>query len=169
MESRLEEICEKKCVGSISVYRFNESKTMEWLSNRVSAVYKASFHCKNPVLISQLQSVVTSSSSDEKTEDSRVPEFTSNSKEVQMLSTNQLSHQTCLNLAYQLVADYLAPDLLIKLQEKIGLKTIEVNLPDMNSSAITSENIDPAEKSSRKFTCNLPSTISQRYLPNHNE
>ncbi|CAH8428756.1 unnamed protein product [Schistosoma rodhaini] len=150
MESRLEEICEKKCVGSISVYRFNESKTMEWLSNRVSAVYKASFHCKNPVLISQLQLVATSSSSDEKSEDSRVPEFTSNSKEAQMLSTNQLSHQTCLNLAYQLVADYLTPDLLIKLQEKIGLKTIEVNLPDMNSSAITSENIDPVEKSSRK-------------------
>ncbi|CAI2722421.1 unnamed protein product [Schistosoma spindalis] len=150
IETRLEEICDKKCIGSISVYRFNESKAIEWLSNRVSAVYKASFHCKNPVLVSQLRLIATSSSSDQydgRSEDSRVPEFTSNSKEAQLLSTNQLSHQICLNLAYQLIADYLSSDLLIKLQEKIGLKTIhEVHLSDRNSS----ENIDPVNQSFKK-------------------
>ncbi|RTG85794.1 uncharacterized protein DC041_0011387 [Schistosoma bovis] len=67
-------------IGSLSVYRLNESKTIEWLSNRVSAVYKASYNCKNPVLVSQLRLIATSSSSDQydgKSEDSRVPEFTS--------------------------------------------------------------------------------------------
>ncbi|CAH8429543.1 unnamed protein product [Schistosoma margrebowiei] len=66
------------------------------------------------------------------------------SKEAEILSTNQLSHQTCLRLAYQLVADYLSPDLFIKLQEKIGLKTTEFNSPDMNSS----ENINPIDDKS---------------------
>lgn len=67
-------------IGSLSVYRLNESKAIEWLSNRVSAVYKASYNCKNPVLVSQLRLIATSSSSDQydgKSEDSRVPEFTS--------------------------------------------------------------------------------------------
>ncbi|CAH8429189.1 unnamed protein product [Schistosoma bovis] len=159
MESRLEEICDKRCIGSLSVYRLNESKTIEWLSNRVSAVYKASYNCKNPVLVSQLRLIATSSSSDQydgKSEDSRVPEFTSSSKEAEILSTNQLSHQTCLHLAYQLVADYLSPDLYIKLQEKIGLKTIEFNLPDMNSS----ENIDPIDDKSIQKSFN-----SKNYQP----
>ncbi|CAH8296760.1 unnamed protein product, partial [Schistosoma turkestanicum] len=137
-----------KGIGDLSVYRYNESRAIEWLSNRVSAVYKASFNCKDPVLISQLRLIASNSSSnytDEANDDSRVPEFTSSSKEAQMLSTNQLSHEACLNLAYQLVVDYLPPDLWNKLREKIGLKTntVEVNLSENGSAVIISENIDP--------------------------
>ncbi|TNN07706.1 hypothetical protein EWB00_007557 [Schistosoma japonicum] len=153
LESRLEEICDKKCAGDIFVYRYSESKAMEWLSNRVSAVYKASLNCKDSILISQLRIIASSSSSDcngEKGEDSRVPEFTSCSDEAQMLSTSQLPNQMCLKLAFQLVADYLPPDLLDNLREKLGLGTNKVDLSDMNSCIVNSENIDPVDKPLRK-------------------
>ncbi|KAK4473376.1 hypothetical protein MN116_004533 [Schistosoma mekongi] len=149
LENRLEEICEKKCAGDIFVYRYSESKAMEWLSNRVSAVYKASLNCKDSVLNSQLRIIASSSSydcNDEKGEDSRVPEFTSCSEEAQMLSTNQLPNQMCLKLAFQLVADYLPPDLLDSLREKLGLGTNKVDLSDMNSRIVNSENVDPVDQ-----------------------
>ncbi|CAH8428576.1 unnamed protein product [Schistosoma turkestanicum] len=160
MEHRLEEICDKKCIGDLSVYRYNESRAIEWLSNKVSAVYKASFNCKDPVLISQFRLIASNSSSnhtDEINDDSRVPEFTSSSKEAQLLSTNQLSHEACLNLAYQMVADYLPPDLWNKLREKIGLKTttVELNLSENGSAVIISENIDPIDNRSLEKSFDL--------------
>ncbi|CAH8834562.1 unnamed protein product [Trichobilharzia szidati] len=161
LEGRLEEICEKKCVGSLSVYRYDESRTLEWLSNRVSDVCQAALQSANPVLNSQLRLIISSSSSDGSkggSEDSRVPEFTSSSEEAQLLSVSQLPQQLCLELAYQLVADYLTPDISKKLREKIGLKTSEDTPSDINTSTtVDSENVDPAvelhQKSENSKNC----------------
>ncbi|CAH8432572.1 unnamed protein product [Heterobilharzia americana] len=138
----------------MSVYRYSESRTLEWLSNRISAVSDALLISRNHVLNSQLRLVVSSSSSDHNgggNEDSRVPEFTSSSKEAQLLSTSQIPQQACLNLAFQLVADYVTPDISSKLREKIGLKTSEDNSQDTNPCSADSENVDPFDESFEKL------------------
>ncbi|CAH8433593.1 unnamed protein product [Heterobilharzia americana] len=143
LESRLENICDKKCVGGMSVYRYSESRTLEWLSNRISAVSDALLISRNHVLNSQLRLVVSSSSSDHNgggNEDSRVPEFTSSSKEAQLLSTSQIPQQACLNLAFQL-----------QTSRKDRTKTSEDNSQDTNPCSADSENVDPFDESFEKL------------------
>ncbi|VDP67458.1 unnamed protein product [Echinostoma caproni] len=78
----------------------------------------------DPDLIDQVRfccSATGSTTTDPGTADSRAPAFTTSSTQARLFTSSTLPEDICQRFAYQLVADYLAPDLADRLRSHLHL------------------------------------------------
>lgn len=141
IEDRLFLICDVKALGDQTLYRYNKDKALNWLSARVAHVSQGVSKFDDGTSYQQIKSVASASTAS--VADAAAPDFTANSKQAEALMTNQLSAEECKRFAFQLVADYLDPELASELAELMGISKCVVN-GDPKSNA---ENVTPSSSS----------------------
>ncbi|OON19621.1 hypothetical protein X801_04511, partial [Opisthorchis viverrini] len=132
-ESRLLCICDTTVVGSQTLYRYSKERVLEWLSCKVNTLADSLSRLDDASAIQQIK-LTTNVTSSTGSVDAKAPDFALDSTEAKLVSDTKLSPKVCQNFAYQLVADYLVPDLAADLSSVLGLKS---------SCLATLENVDP--------------------------
>ncbi|GAA57210.1 hypothetical protein CLF_112334 [Clonorchis sinensis] len=132
-ESRLLFICDTTVVGSQTLYRYSKDRALEWLSCKVNKLAESLSRLDDASAVQQIK-LATNVTSSTGSVDAKAPDFALDSTEAKSVSDTKLSPKTCQKFAYQLVADYLVPDLAADLSSMLGLKS---------SCLGTLENVDP--------------------------
>ncbi|KAA0187300.1 hypothetical protein FBUS_02656, partial [Fasciolopsis buskii] len=138
--------------GEHTVYRYNESLTLAWLSGRVDSVRQMLKNLTDPELIDQVRfsySRTSSVTSDTEcgTPDACAPAFASSSSEARLFTSSTLPDDLCKHFAYQLVADYLLPDLADQLRSHLHLVTEPNAHEATDSTTVLKENVNPVPNS----------------------
>ncbi|CAH8501628.1 unnamed protein product [Dicrocoelium dendriticum] len=122
VEDRLSLICDVKTLGDQTLYRYSKDKALNWLSTRVSHQVRS------------VASSITPSMTD-----AAAPDYAADSKQAEALMINQLTDDECQRFAFQLISDYLDPELASELAERMGISTHPVN----GDSKSNLENLNP--------------------------
>ncbi|TGZ48043.1 hypothetical protein CRM22_010993 [Opisthorchis felineus] len=149
-ESRLLYICDTTVVASQTLYRYSKDRALEWLSCRVNKLADSLSRLDDASAVQQIK-LATNVTSSKGSVDAKAPDFALDSTEARLVSDTKLSPKTCQKFAYQLVADYLVPDLAAELSSMLGLKS---------SCLGTLENVDP-QASEVESVSNGVSTVAR--------
>ncbi|THD26598.1 hypothetical protein D915_002498 [Fasciola hepatica] len=127
-ERKLSAICDSKVAGEHTVYRYNESLALSWLSDRVNSVRQMLTSLTDPELIDQVRFSYSANNSaitdpNVGTTDAHAPAFAASSNQARLFTSSTLPDDMCQQFAYQLVADYLLPDLADQLRSHLHLGT----------------------------------------------